>query len=199
MTWKTFFSPAEKIAGSRALLWGVAGLAVSALCAVFNGMHPNGLLNFVPRPADAAWLSLVEYLIIWLVPAAVFYGLGAALSSSRVRAIDVLGTTAFALLPLVAVNLTQLLPPIRAVYDELTAAVLGGAQLDMARIIAVTLNPLFMLHILLLMAALVLMMIWLFKAVKVSCNLKGGRLWTVFLVGVLGGDLLCKLLIGLIR
>ena len=199
MTWKTFFSPSLRIAGGRALLWGVAGLAVCALCAVFNGVHPNGLLNFGPSVATAVWLPFVEYLIIWLVPAAVFYGLGASLSSSRVRAIDVFGTAAFALLPLVAVNLTQLLPSIRTAYDEITAAVLGGAEFDMARITAVTLEPMFLLHIVLLMAALVLMMIWLFNAVKVSCNLKGGRLWTVFLVGVLGGDMLCKLLIGLIR
>ena len=199
MTWKTFLSPAEKIAGGRALLWGVAGLAVCAVCAVFNGVHPNGLLNFGPSPANAVWLPFVEYLIIWLVPAAIFYGLGAALSSSRVRPIDVFGTAAFALLPLVAVNLTQLLPPIRDAYQVLGASVLGEAEFDMARIIAVTTEPVFMLHLPLLVAAIVLMFIWLFHAVRVACNLRGGRLWGVFLAGAIGGDFLCKLLIGLIR
>jgi hypothetical protein len=31
----------------------------------------------------------------------------------------------------------------------------------------------------------------------VSCNLSGGRLWAVYLVGLIGGDALCRYLIGL--
>jgi hypothetical protein len=43
----------------------------------------------------------------------------------------------------------------------------------------------------------VMMVVWLFNAVRVSCNLGGGRLWTVYLVGLVGGDALCRFLIGL--
>jgi hypothetical protein len=44
---------------------------------------------------------------------------------------------------------------------------------------------------------MVLMLVWLFRAVKVVCNLSGWRLWTVYLVGVVGGDIVCRIIIGL--
>jgi hypothetical protein len=193
MTWQNFFSPSLKIAGGRALLWGLSGLAVSVAAATFNGFHAYGLLNFGPGPRDAAYIAALEYLIIWLVPAAIFYGFGSALSRSCIRPLDIFGTTAFALMPLAVTNLMQLMPGLEEAY-----AVLEEPVIDIPRMMEVVMQPLFILHLLVLMAMFVLMLIWLFNAVKVSCNLKGGRLWAVYLVGIIGGDLICKQLIKLI-
>ena len=38
---------------------------------------------------------------------------------------------------------------------------------------------------------------WIFRAISVSCNLRGRNLWIVFIVGTFGGDILCRYLIGL--
>ena len=43
---------------------------------------------------------------------------------------------------------------------------------------------------------LILTLIWMFNALKVSCNLKQWKLWTVALIGIIGGDVLCRFLIG---
>ncbi len=67
--WKNFFSPFTKIAGAKALLWGLAGLAVSVAAASFSGFHAHGLMQFGGASRDAWWLSALEYLIIWLIPA----------------------------------------------------------------------------------------------------------------------------------
>ena len=44
---------------------------------------------------------------------------------------------------------------------------------------------------------LVWVLFWRFKALKVSCNLKGYPLGILYCVAVFGGDILCRYLIGL--
>ena len=44
---------------------------------------------------------------------------------------------------------------------------------------------------------LVWVLVWMFKALKVSCNLKGYPLGILYCVAVFGGDILCRYLIGL--
>ena len=44
---------------------------------------------------------------------------------------------------------------------------------------------------------LVWALVWMFKALKVSCNLKGYPLGILYCVAVFGGDILCRYLIGL--
>jgi hypothetical protein len=207
--WKFFLNPFTKIAGVKALLYGLAGLAVSVIAAIFSGWHANGLMQFGPGPEVAWWVHALTYLVTWLVPASIIYGLGAALSRSHIRLIDVAGTTAFALLPLAVSNLPWLLPGLKELantFYESTMAIQTAAAastpLDVEAVMtpvkAVMTTPLFIVAMIVAVAMMAVMLIWLFNAVKVSCNLKGGRLWAVYLVGVLGGDILCRLLIGLI-
>jgi hypothetical protein len=191
---QNFWNPFTKIAGGKALFWGLAGLTVSVVCANFCGWHAHGLLHFGPTPRDAWWIFALEYLTIWLVPAALFYGLGAALSRSRIRPVDVFGTTAFALLPLAAMNLV--LSP----FNKKAWGIIGTTDTatGIMEPTAVFTSPQFIVSAIATIISVVLMLIWMFNAVKVSCNLKGGRLWTVYLVGVMGGDIVCRLLIGLL-
>lgn len=196
--WKNFWNPFTKIAGGKALLIGVAGLAVSVVCAIVGGWHANGLLHFGPVRWNEWWMQPVEYLVIWLVPATIFYGLGAALSRSRVRAIDIFGTAAFALLPLVVMNLWHAIPGVGDVWDGLftgatgqeTVVAFSGMMID--SLMDIMAQPLFWVDVIISVAVLALMLVWLFNAVKVSCNLKGWRLWTVYLAGVLIGDAICR-------
>jgi hypothetical protein len=131
--------------------------------------------------------------MIWLIPSAIFYGLGSALSPSRIRAIDVTGTTAFALIPIAVTGLVQTLPGVREII-----ASLAEPAVDVERLMEVTTQPLFWLYVVVLMTMFALMFVWLFNAVRVSCNLRGGRLWATFLGGVIVGDIVCKLILRLI-
>lgn len=189
----SFWNPFVKTAGLKALLWGVAGLVISAACASFSGWHAHGLLHYGAAPVDEWWVFGAEYLVIWLVPATVFYALGAAMSRSRVRAIDVYGTTAFALLPFVVMNLLYLSPAM-----ERFLALTSGEILDLAAIMEVVSQPAVILFLLATLMSMAVMVVWLFGAVKVSCNLKGGRLWVVYLSGVVGGDIVCRVVISLL-
>ena len=110
---KLIVNPFIRIAGGQALIWGFLGLIVSTLLCWISGYHYHGLLHFGPAPNPAWWCYLAEHLIVWLIPALLFYLGGLFLSHSRIRVIDVLGTVLFAQLPLLGMNLISLLPAMR--------------------------------------------------------------------------------------
>lgn len=181
-------NPFIRIAGGQALVWGVFGLIVSTLLCWISDYHYHGLLHFGPAPNPAWWCYLAEHLIVWLIPALLFYLGGLFLSHSRIRVIDVLGTVLFAQLPLLGMNLISLLPAMR---------MMSQMNMNMSSEEMLT-QPYFIMAMILSILGLpflVLTLIWLFNALKVSCNLKQWKLWVVALIGILGGDVLCRLLI----
>ena len=167
-------NPFERIAGLEALLWGLAGMGVSTALSYYSGWHYHGLLHFGPAPNPAWWCYAVEHLAVWLIPAVMFYLGGLLLSRSRIRMVDVLGTVVFAQLPLIVMNLFNMSP---------------------AEIMQ---QPGFIVGMWLSLVAFVFMiwtLVWMFQALKVSCNLKGYRLGILYCVGIFGGDMLCRYLI----
>ena len=185
---KLIVNPFIRIAGGQALIWGFLGLIVSTLLCWISGYHYHGLLHFGPAPNPAWWCYLAEHLIVWLIPALLFYLGGLFLSHSRIRVIDVLGTVLFAQLPLLGMNLISLLPAMR-MMSQMNMNVSPEEMLA---------QPYFILAMILTLLGLpflILTLIWMFNALKVSCNLKQWKLWTVALIGIIGGDVLCRLLI----
>ena len=186
---KLIVNPFIRIAGGQALIWGFLGLIVSTLLCWISGYHYHGLLHFGPAPNPAWWCYLAEHLIVWLIPALLFYLGGLFLSHSRIRVIDVLGTVLFAQLPLLGMNLISLLPAMR-MMSQMNMIMSPEEMLA---------QPYFILAMILTLLGLpflILTLIWMFNALKVSCNLKQWKLWTVALIGIIGGDVLCRFLIG---
>ena len=146
--WLNFLvNPFEWIAGGQALGWGLLGMVVSTVICYLSGWHYHGLLHFGPAPNPAWWCYAVEHLVVWIVPAVLFYLGGLILSRSRIRA---------------------------------QPGFLVGIWLSLIGMIF-----------------LVWALVWMFKALKVSCNLKGYPLGILYCVAVFGGDILCRYLIGL--
>ncbi len=186
---KLIVNPFIRIAGGQALIWGFLGLIVSTLLCWISGYHYHGLLHFGPAPNPAWWCYLAEHLIVWLIPALLFYLGGLFLSHSRIRVIDVLGTVLFAQLPLLGMNLNSLLPAMRMMSQM-------NMNMSPEEMLAQPYFILAMILTLLGLPFLILTLIWMFNALKVSCNLKQWKLWTVALIGIIGGDVLCRFLIG---
>lgn len=185
---KLIVNPFIRIAGGQALIWGFLGLIVSTLLCWISGYHYHGLLHFGPAPNPAWWCYLAEHLIVWLIPALLFYLGGLFLSHSRIRVIDVQGTVLFAQLPLLGMNLISLLPAMRMMSQM-------NMNMSPEEMLAQPYFVLAMILTLLGLPFLILTLIWMFNALKVSCNLKQWKLWTVALIGIIGGDVLCRLLI----
>ena len=102
--------------------------------------------------------------------------------------IDVLGTVVFAQLPLIVMNLFNFLPPMQKL-----------AQIDVNMPPAeIMQQPGFLVGIWLSLVSFVFLiwaLVWMFQALKVSCNLKGYRLGILYCVGIFGGDVFCRYLI----
>jgi len=181
-------NPFVRIAGWQALLWGVVGIAVATVISYYSGYHYHGLLHFGPAPNNTFLCFAVEHLVVWLVPGLIFMIGGFIFSKSRIRIIDVFGTVAFAQLPLVIMTLVSLAPPMQ----QLTNIDLNMSPVEMLA------QPGFMLGVwvsLISFVFLIWALVWMFNALKVSCNLKGYTLGILYCVGVFGGDLLCRLII----
>ena len=185
---KLLYNPFQRVAGLTALLWGVSGLAVSTLLSYWSGWHYHGLLHFGPAPNPALWCFAAEHAVVWLILAIIFYLGGLLLSKSKIRAVDLFGTTAFALLPMIGLNLIYALPPAKSMLDPAMAAC---SVQPLAQSGAKPGLWLIFLGIPFLAWALA----WLYFALKVSCNLKGFRLISLYCIGIFGGDIICRLII----
>ena len=182
-----WLNPFRRIAGYQALGWGIAGGIVSVVICYALKWHYHGLLHFGPAPNNAWWCYAIEHLVIWIVPALVFYLGGLLLSSSRIRPVDVFGTVLFSELLLIPMTLLQLLPPVAALNRMQIQAGWTPTPYEILGILLSLLGVVFVVGC----------MIWLFQALKVSCNLKGWRLWIVYLAGTFGADIACRYIIDL--
>lgn len=182
-------NPFERVAGYQALGWGLLGIAVSTLLGYFSGMHCHGLLHYGPAPNNLWWCYAAERLVIWLVPATLFYLGGIIFSKSRIRPVDIWGTTAFSELLFIPMTLFYFLPPVKTLIASV------------ADLPAVLSTPGMLAGIWLLLVSTVFAIwcaVWLFQALKVSANLKGWRIGVVYVLAVFGGDALCRYLIGML-
>ena len=169
---------------------GLSGLNSIYLIVLDIGLSLSWFASFWTGPNPAWWCYLAEHLIVWLIPALLFYLGGLFLSHSRIRVIDVLGTVLFAQLPLLGMNLISLLPAMRMMSQmnmNMSPRRNAGTALfypgNDSYTVGIAVSDNFTL-------------IWMFNALKVSCNLKQWKLWTVALIGIIGGDVLCRFLIG---
>lgn len=184
---KKWLHPFRQIAGYEALGWGLAGLIVSTALCYFLKWHYHGLLHFGPAPNNVWWCYLVEHLTVWLLPATVFYLGGLIFSRSRIRPVDVFGTVLFAEVLLTPMALFHLIPPVR---DLANMRIVPGEIPSAYQLTGIWL---------MLVASVFVVgcMIWLFHALQVSCNLKGWKLWCVYLLGTFGADVACRYIIGI--
>jgi hypothetical protein len=189
-TLKLLFNPFERIAGWPALFWGFGSIVLATFLSFYTQFHCHGLLHYGPAPNNTFLCYAVEHLVIWLTPAVLFYVGGLIFSTSKIRAVDVFGTTAFASIPLVFTVLFFMLPPLQKMTDLLSRADLQSLLLmEQIHLLAGALFALFGLIF------VIWMLIWFFHALRVSCNLKSHKLWTVFCIGILGGDIITRLII----
>ena len=154
--------PFRYVAGGKALAWGAAILRVEIGWLGFAGFYQNTYLHFAPV---AGRLPLVRtaamQLAMWLVPALLLWGCGALLSRSKIRAVDIFGTTALAQAPLLLLVLPL---GCGGVAGRLESA--SGAAGEALALLAFALFSL---------VVLAWFFVWNYRAYAVSCNLRGWR------------------------
>ena len=183
-------NPFQQIAGYQALAWGLIGMLISTILSWLSGWHYHGLLHFGPSPNPALWCYAIEHITVWLIPVILFYIGGAIFSRSRIRFIDVLGTVAFAQLPLLFKNIMEFSPPMQHLVnmDTNISPTAMAQQPEFASGVWLSL---------IVTIFLIWTLIWMFKALKVSCNLKGYTLGILYTVTICGGEVVIRYLISM--
>jgi hypothetical protein len=185
-------NPFQRIAGVQALLWGALGIAITATVCFFAQLHFVGNLkmDLLSEPVHFL-LLLTNQLIICLLPVVLFYGSGLLLSSSKIRFIDVMGTFAFAQLPLIFIPWVGFIPSVRQIMSrEFINQLLKNPEIFQE--FTFQYGLFFLLGTLFFLAWSI---VWMFQAYKTSCNLKGAKLGWSFVILLIVSDILCRMLI----
>lgn len=189
---KLLLNPFERFAGTEALLAGLAVMLLTALPAVYGGIHLDGVIDLHAGAAVTWKQALAEALTDWLVMVAVIYLSGRTVSRSAIRLIDVLGTQALARFPfLPAVGISVLLFNDRILaYVKHTVSQQGDAvEISAAEWIA------FVCMALVIILCLVWTIVLMYRAYSVACNAKGTKGVVSFIVSLLLAEVISKLLL----
>lgn len=188
---EVLINPFVKIAGTQALVFGIIGIMLSTIVGYFTNFHYHGLLHFGPAPNQTWWCFAAERLIVWLVPSLLFYTGGLLLSQSKIRAIDIFGTTAFAQTPLLLMSLFGFF----TAYQKLAQIDPNSSIQEIKSLLTDSSLWIGVWLSLVSIAFLVFALYWMYRALQVSCNLKGYKQGIIYCIAVFGGDILCRILI----
>ena len=183
------FNPFRVVAGYKALLLGLAIILISALVGSLGNTHFDGVLDVHTGLQTPLWLFFAEGLINWICMAIPLFFFGLIVSSSSFRAIDVLGTQALARGPYLITALAMLPDANRRIGEYLIAKFTQTAP-------TATINYIDILVFVLAMVLAVLMTVWMvalmYRAYCVSCNIKGAKAISTFIVSLIGAEVLSK-------
>ena len=177
---KWLFNPFQFIAGWQAIIAGLVIMLITSILAYFSGAHFDGVLDAhfaLPHtPVFPYRVFVYEQLNAWLCTFLLLYIAGFLSSKSKIRLIDVAGTISVARLPLFFasiigfVPLLHLYPSIKNVYGIL----IWG---------------------LLLLLLFIWMMILLYNAYRISCNIKGTTAVWTFIVAIIFAEVISKIIL----
>jgi hypothetical protein len=174
---KLWYNPFLVIAGTKSFLLGLLGLLLTSYLAYKTGTHFSGLANIDFARDSDFWIYLVENSSHWFILSILLFAAGLILSKSRIRPIDIFGTTLFSRIPLIITPLIRTM----AIFQSFV-------------IQSVIMYFLIGIYLISLIWTIVL----LFNAYKVSCNIKNEKLIISFAVAMILSEILTKAFLYLI-
>jgi hypothetical protein len=171
---KNLFNPFRYIAGTKALVLGVIFIVSSGFMLYSNDMIQDSYVH-IGLSDVALWQVMAVQFVWWLIPAILLYAGGLMLSKSKIRIIDVLGTTAFSQLILIPMIAPMMLPVVKNGSQNVINALLAAVRPETGDLMAV------MLYGLWSTLFLVLFYVWNYNAFATSCNIKGTKAIVYFI------------------
>lgn len=189
------WNPFLYTAGGLALTVGIVVILFAGGIGSLSNTHFDGVLDTHTGHPAPLWFFLGEGIINWLCLSIVLLGAGYLLARSKhpFRAIDLLGTQALARWPFVVVALICLLPGYGRFSDAMVQQLSKG-DLSFPRVEVVDV-VVFGLVVMVMLVALVWFVALAWKSFRVSCDLKGGKAVTMFIIGILVAEVLSKIAI----
>ncbi|MDD5063524.1 MAG: hypothetical protein PHQ35_02035 [Phycisphaerae bacterium] len=182
------FNPFRFMAGFQALLLGLAIILLSSFIGSISNTHFDGVLDVHTGAAAPMWFFLVEGMIDWICMVIPLFFFGLIVSRSSFRVIDVLGTQALARWPYLIAAVAMIPDANRRVLEHIVSKVAQTAPAAISSIDVFVFG--------FAMIVLILMMIWMvvlmYRAYTVSCNIKGAAAIVTFVVSLIGAEVLSK-------
>jgi len=173
-------NPFRYVAGGRALAWGLGVILLEAGWLCWLGLYQNSYLHFGPAAGEMRWArTIAMQLAMWLIPALLLWGCGALLSASKIRAVDILGTTALAQAPLLLLLLPLGIGGVAEWLDRTAGQAAAGVVPETGTVVLLLLYGVYSL------VALALFFFRNYQAYAVSCNLRGWRAVVSYMAVVL--------------
>lgn len=182
---KRIFNPFHYIAGTKSLVFGLIFIATSTLLLYSGGYIQDSYIHIGMATAPL-WKVAAMQILWWILPAGVLYLCGLLLSKSKIRVIDILGTTAFAQLILLLMIAPMLLPAVQNSTLEMVAAMQSGA-------IPTPGMPL-MVYSVWSFICIAFLYIWNYNAFAVSCNVRGWKAILTFIGVQVAITVVCAIL-----
>jgi hypothetical protein len=185
------FDPFQVIAGSHALIIGIAVIVLSSLIASRTHCFFEGVIDalILPKVTEPWWIYTAQGLINWLVLASLIAISGRLVAKSKYRLIDVFGTQALARLPYLFIAALSFTPSLTR-YPQHTQAI----YLKTSPVIAI--QPydiyLFLVGMILIVVAMIWAAILMYRAFSVSCNAKGPKAIGYFIVIMIIAEIITK-------
>ena len=177
MNQKILYNPFYYIAGTKSFLVGIVGLLLISYLAYYTGTHYNGILNIEFAKDSDLWVFLLENITFWFILSTLLYIAGIIFSESKIRPIDIYGTTLIARFPLLITPVIRIIPVFHSfVYKSVTMYLL----------------------ICIYLVSLTWMVTLLLNAFKITCNLKNEKFIISFIVSILLSEILTKITLYLI-
>lgn len=177
------FNPFRYIAGTKSLVWGLIFIISEIVLLYGNGYVMDGYVHIAHKPDGMLlWQAALIQILMWLLPALILYVCGLALSHSKIRIIDILGTTAFAQLLLLPMIVPMLIPAVSEMLNGVAAIVLDPSSVATIENLPVVSLLLFAVWSL---VWLVLFYVWNYNAFATSCNVRGAKAISVYVAVVL--------------
>jgi len=186
------FNPFQFIAGSGALLLGLIVMLASAFLGSLSNTHFDGVLDVHSGTTAPLWFFLTEVLIDWLCISIVLLIAALFVSRSSFRVVDVFGTQALARAPYL-ISALALLPEGSIRFTNYLVSKI--TQQVPAEAIKSTDILFFAAGIIVVVLMIIWMVVLMYRAYAISCNVKGGKAVSSFIAGLIIAEMLSKLAI----
>lgn len=192
------FNPFERIAGGRALIWGLAVMLITSVFASLANLQFDGVLDmhFVEQQSSISFFTSCNFCYVffqliycWIVSSFLFYFSGLIASKSQFRILDIFGTQAFARIPFILPAIIALATNQSEVSSKTTKQVIEGTSF--------LLTPAELLLFGLFLFFSIISIIWsialMYNAYRVSANVKGLSATIYFIISIILAEIITKI------
>jgi hypothetical protein len=183
------FNPFMYIAGWQAFLIGLIGILAAGLIGSVGNVHFDGVLDLHIGAKVPLWFYIAEGFMDWLSLAILLLLASLILRGTSFRVIDIFGTQTLARWPMLISAAVGILPANQRVAETLVKMIQNPTQPPTFPIADTAVFAAAMIIVLVMTAWMVVLM---YRAYAVSCNLKGAKAIVSFIVCLIIAELISK-------